>query len=104
MVGSLRNMQCRVTTISGVRSNSVMISWTGPGGSSITNDSRVTISPTTSNSNIYTRNLQFSYLMEGDEGTYTCKVQILNARSSASLTLATLTGKIYIANILLIRF
>ena len=94
MVGSSRNIQCRVTTITGVRSNSVMISWMGPGGGSITTDSRVTISPTTSSSNIYTRTLQFTYLMEGDEGTYTCNVKILNARNSASLTLASLTGKI----------
>ena len=54
-----------------------MISWMGPGGESITNDSRVTISPTTSSGNNYTSSLQFTYLMERDEGMYTCNVTIL---------------------------
>ena len=96
MVGSSRNIQCRVTTISGVSSSSVTISWMGPGGGSITTDSRVTISPTTSSGNRYASNLRLAYLMEGDEGTYTCNVKILNARKSVSLTLASLTGKIHI--------
>ena len=96
MVGSSWNIQCRVTTISGVSSSSVMISWMGPGGGSITTDSRVTISPTTSSGNRYTSNLRLAYLMEGDEGPYTCNVKILNARKSVSLTLASLTGKIHI--------
>ena len=93
MVGSPQDIQCIVSTISGVSLSSVNISWTQPGGESITNDSRVTISPTTSNGNNYTSSLQFTYLMEGDEGRYTCKVMIVNARNSISLQLANLTGK-----------
>jgi len=54
----------------------------GPGGESITNDSRVTISPTTSIGNNFTSNLQFTYLMEGDEGMYTCNVMILETNGS----------------------
>jgi len=45
MVGSPQDIQCIVSTVSGVEFSSVMISWMGPGGESITNDSRVTISP-----------------------------------------------------------
>ena len=93
MVGSPQDIQCIVSTISGVSLSSVNISWTQPGGESITNNSRVTISPTTSNGNNYTSSLQFTYLMEGDEGRYTCKVMIVNARNSISLQLANLTGK-----------
>jgi len=93
-VGNVQTLQCDVSTISGVNSNSVMISWMGPGGTSITNDnSRVTISPTTSSGNTYTSSLQFTYLMEGDEGTYTCNVMILGTAASESVEIQSLTSK-----------
>ena len=77
-VGSPQDIQCIVSTVSGVELSSVMISWMGPGGVSITNDSRVTISPTTSSGNNYTSSLQFTYLIEGDEGVYIITVVILD--------------------------
>ena len=83
-MGSPQDIQCIVSTVNGVEFNSVMISWMGPGGESITNDSRVTISPTTSSGNNYTSSLQFSYLMEGDEGMYTCNVMILEIIGSST--------------------
>ena len=73
--------------------NSVMISWMGPGGGTITNDSRVTISPTSSSGSNYTSSIQFTYLMEGDNGTYTCNVMILETNESASVVLGTLTSE-----------
>ena len=82
MVGSPQDIQCIVSTVSGVELSSVMIRWMGPGGESITNDSRVTISPTTSSGNNYTRSLQFTYLVERDEGMYTCNVMILEINAS----------------------
>ena len=82
MVGSPQDIQCIVSTVNGVELSSVMISWMGPGGESITNDGRVTISPTTSSGNNYTSSLQFTYLMEGDEGMYTCNVMILETSTS----------------------
>ena len=83
MVGSPQDIQCMVSTVNGVELSSVMFSWMGPGGESITNDSRVTISPTTTSSgNNYTSSLQFIYLMEGDEGMYTCNVMILETTAS----------------------
>ena len=91
-VSNPQDIQCIVSTVSGVELSSVMISWMGPGGESITNDSRVTISPTTSSGNNYTSSLQFTYLMEGDEGMYTCNVMILETKSSVSLNLAKLNG------------
>ena len=93
MVGNPQDIQCIVSTVSGVELNSVMISWMGPGGESITNDSRVTISPTTSSGNNYTSSLQFTYLMEGDEGMYTCNVMILKTSVSQYIDLNHLTGK-----------
>ena len=93
MVGSRQVINCTVSTVSGVESSSVMISWMGPGGGFIMNDSRVTIiSPTTSGGNTYTSSLQFTYLMEGDEGTYTCNVMILETSGSQSVELQSLTG------------
>ena len=91
-VGSPQDIQCIVSTVSGVESNSVMISWMGPGGESITNDSRVTINPTTSNGNNYTSSLQFTYLMEGDEGMYTCNVMILETTESNTREMMMLNG------------
>ena len=101
IVGSQQDIQCIVSTVSGVELSSVMISWMGPGGESITNDSRVTISPTTYSGNNYTSNLQFTYLMEGDEGMYTCNVMILETTGSQFVELGNLIGKyiIYTLNL-----
>ena len=93
MVGSPQDIQCIVSTVSGVELSSVMISWMGPGGESITNDSRVTISPTTSSGNNYTSSLQFTYLMERDEGMYTCNVMILETGASDFTNIDNLTSK-----------
>ena len=93
MVGSPQDIQCIVSTVSGVELSSVVISWMGPGGESITNDSRVTISPTTSNGNNFTSSLQFTYLMEGDEGMYTCNVMILETSGSQSVELKDMTSE-----------
>ena len=92
MVGSPQVINCTVSTVSGVQSSLVMISWMGPGGGSVVNDSRVIISPTTSSSNNYTSSLQFTYLMEEDEGMYTCNVMILETNEAASVNLNILPG------------
>ena len=92
MVGSPQVINCTVSTVSGVESSSVMISWMGPIGSFIISDSRVTISPTTISGNTYTSSLQLTYLMEGDEGTYTCNVMTLETSESQSVELQSLSG------------
>ena len=93
MVGSPLVINCTVSTVSGVESSSVIIIWTGPGGRSIMNNSRVTISPITFSGNIFTSNLQFTYLMEGDEGNYTCNWMILETTGSQSVELQLPTSK-----------
>ena len=103
MVGSPQDIQCIVSTVSGVELSSVMIGWIGPGGESITNDSRVTISPTTSSSNNYTSSLQFTYLIEGDEGMYTCNVMILKTNGSNVVQISNLTGKPTIDRIMKVK-
>ena len=93
-MGNPQIIQCTVSTVSGVESSSVMISWMGPGGDTITNDSRVTINPTSSSGNNFMSTLNFMYLMEeGDEGNYTCDVMILETNESESVVLETLTSE-----------
>ena len=95
MVGSLQNIQCTVSTVSGVESSSVMISWMGPGGNIDATNGRVSIgSVTDDGNNMYTRSLQFTYLMEGDNGTYTCNVMILGTSVSQSVEIQTLTSEL----------
>ena len=92
MVGSPQDIQCTVSTVSGVELSSVMISWMGPGGDTITNNSRVTISPTSGSGNNYTSSLQFMYLMEGDEGRYECSVLILETTASSLVQMDKITS------------
>ena len=91
-MGSPQVINCTVDTVGGVESSSVMISWMGAGGSSLVDHSRVAISPTTASGNTYTSSLQFMYLMEGDEGTYTCNVMILETSGSQSVELQSFTS------------
>ena len=100
MVGSPQVINCTVSTVSGVESSSVMISWMGPGGSITTTNGRVSIgSVTDDGNNMYTRSLQFTYLMEGDESTYTCNVMILDTSGSQSVELQSLTGMLSITQL-----
>ena len=94
MVGSPQDIHCTVSTVSGVESHLALISWMGPGGDTIRNDSRVTISPIISINNDYISTLEFTYLMEGDEGIYTCYVMILETKQSDFIEIRNLTGKL----------
>ena len=102
MVGSPQVINCTVSTVSGVESSSVMISWMVPGGAITTTNGRVSIRSVTDDGyNMYTTSLQFTYLIERDEGTYTCNVTILDTSESQSIELQSLTGKIHVYNIML---
>ena len=93
MVGNPQVINCTASTVSGVESSSVMISWMGPRGAITTTNGRVSIgSVTADGSNMYTRSLQFTYLMEGDEGMYTCNVMILDNSGSQSVVIQLLLG------------
>ena len=95
MVGSPQDIQCIVSTVSGVESSLVVISWMGPKGSYI-NNSRIIIKDrmeTFSPMNTYNSTLQFVYLMEGDEGTYTCSVTILETANVQTIEIESLTSK-----------
>ena len=91
IVGSRQTIECRVDTAPGVIT--VSINWTGPGGVTIMNNDRINISLPTPNGNVFTSNLQFEYLMQGDEGIYTCNVMILGNNVSESVEIESLSGK-----------
>ena len=97
IVGNPKGIECKVSTVGGVEFSSVMISWIGPNGNVITDTTRIIINPVTSFGNTYTSGLHFIYLMEGDEGIYTCNVTILDIIKAGYVELSTLTCK-YQAN------
>ena len=91
-VGNPQLIHCRVV-VSGVESSSVMISWMGPGGVSLKNDSRVAVNTTGSFGDLYVSVVTFTYLMKGDEGTYTCNVMTMETNVSQSVYLLSPTSK-----------
>ena len=93
MVGSPQAIECVVGTVSGVELSSVMISWMGPNGSLITDSSRINVNPVTFSDNSYISSIHFIYLMEGDEGIYTCNVMILETTQNSTVELSSLTCK-----------
>jgi len=93
IVGSPQEIHCTVSTVSGVELSSVMISWMGPTGDTIADNSRVTISPTISASSHFISTLKFAYMMEGDEGAYVCNVAVLESQGSDVVEIRNLLGK-----------
>ena len=93
MVGDPQEFHCIAEVeFNGVEPNSVSFEWFGPKENSVTTDSRVMISPTITSTYTFSSTLQFSYLMEEDEGTYTCSVMILRNTKSDSIDLRELDG------------
>ena len=112
MVGSPQVLMCTVNTVDGVEFSSVLIKWTGPGGS-YTNNSRVTIemdedlstNGTLSLHNTYNSTLQFAYLMESDEGVYACSVTILDTFNMQTVEIeSTMSKKLLMHFICIIYF
>ena len=93
-VGTPQTIRCVVNNINGVNSSSVLVNWNGPEGNIITNNSRVTIYPPNCNGINCTSSLHFAYLIEGDEGTYSCNVRILETNMSGFIVIRNLTGEL----------
>ena len=71
-IGQAHELVCLIAISSTVETSSVNLTW-----NFTSNDNRVTVIPTTIATDesigiIYTTVIQFTYLMEGDEGNYTC--------------------------------
>ena len=94
VVGSPQVINCIVTEVSGVESNSGIISWMGPIGD-IMNSSRTMIME--ADDDTYGSSLQFTYLMERDNGTYTCNFMAEEISVSQSAELP-VTGKLSFIN------
>ena len=76
IIGEAHELVCSIVISSTVQTSSVILTW-----NFTSNDNRVTVIPTTITTDdfigiIYTTVIQFAYLMEGDEGNYTCAVTI----------------------------
>ena len=95
MVGSPQVINCIVAGVIEVESSSVMIAWMGPNGVDVMNNSgTIFLDLTASNGNTtYTSSLQFAYLIEGDNGTYTCNFMASEISVSQSVELP-LTSKL----------
>ena len=76
IIGEATDLVCLIAISFAEQSNSIILTW-----NFTSNDNRVTVIPTTITTDdsigiIYTTVIQFAYLMEGDEGNYTCDVTI----------------------------
>ena len=99
VVGSPQVINCIVNEVSEVVPNSGIIVWSGPNGD-IMNSSRIMIMEAyNSDDNTNTSSLQFTYLMEGDNGTYTCNFMAGEISVSQSVDLP-VTSKLSFINCL----
>ena len=93
VIGEMQDIICSVTITSTIDPDSVELTWINA-DSIITADDRVTIIPTNVTENLfsftYTTIIQFAYLVEGDEGNYTCNVEVDDMMESSSTTLENL--------------
>ena len=76
IIGESTHLVCLIVISSTAQSSSVNLTW-----NFTSNDDRVTVIPTTITTDdsigiIYTTVIQFAYLIEGDEGNYTCTAMI----------------------------
>ena len=74
IIGEAHDLICLIALSFTMQSSLVNLTW-----NFTSNDDRVTVIPTTITTDdsigiIYTTVIQFAYLMEGDEGNYTCTV------------------------------
>ena len=92
VVGEMQDITCSVTITSTIDPDSVELTWKNA-DNIITADNRVTIiANITENpfSFTYTTIIQFAYLMEVDEGNYTCNVEVDDMMESHSIILENL--------------
>lgn len=106
-MGNPQGIECIVNTVSGVDFSSVMINWIGPNGNLTTdNNSRIIVNPITSIGNKYVSDFHFIYLMEEDEGIYTCIVTILGITKTSYVELKDLScmlGYVYVCTVVIMK-
>ena len=92
VIGEAHELVCVIALSYTAQTSSVSFIW-----NLTNNDDRVTVIPTTITTDdsigiIYTTVIQFAYLMEGDEGNYTCSV-IINGNVAESTFFLELISK-----------
>ena len=92
--GEAHELVCLIALSSTAQTSSVNLTW-----NFTNNDNRVTVIPTTITTDdsigiIYTTVIQFAYLMEGDEGNYTCAVTIDEDSTESTFNLELISKKI----------
>jgi len=95
LVGDPLIIYCLVNTTETLDIDLVVFRWTRFGGGAIASNNRVTINPAISSGNNHTNSIQFAYLMEGDDGMYSCDVTILTVSGSQIVELELLTSKLH---------
>ena len=90
-LGDSYEIWCTAYTDEWINPNNVTVTWTGPNGT-ITNDNRLTITPTISTGTSHNSTLQFSYLNENDKGEYSCNLVMFGIELSGSESIE-LSGK-----------
>ena len=90
VVGEDLELVCLIAISFTAQTSSVNLTW-----NFTSNDDRVTVIPTTITTDdsigiIYTTVIQFAYLMEGDEGNYTCAVTIEENSGESTYNLQTI--------------
>ena len=90
IIGEATDLVCSTVISSTEQSNSIILTW-----NFTSNDDRVTVIPTTITTDdsigiIYTTVIQFAYLMEGDEGNYTCAITIDEDSGESNYNLQTI--------------
>ena len=91
-VGEMQDIICSVSTAFETDTSEITLTWVGPEGV-IIEDDRVSIVPTFSDGNTFTTILQFDYLMEDDEGVYTCDIMIGENVETLSVELQNINSK-----------
>ena len=94
IIGEELDLVCQIAISSTAQMNSVNLTW-----NFTSDDNRVTVIPTTITTDdsigiIYTTVIQFAYLMEGDEGNYTCAVTIDEDLTESTFNLELISKKI----------
>ena len=94
IINNSQTVQCAARTDSELQNiDDIAFYWIGPNNNVMVNNSRIIITPPTSNGmNEYTSSLQFFHIMEEDEGTYVCSVTVLTKTAAVLFTVNTIQG------------
>ena len=92
-MGGSHEIQCKVNFNKVINASIIKVTWRGPNNDTILTNNRTTINTTASADNNHTSTLQFQYLIEEDQGLYTCHIEVLNYTKSGFFKLEKFSSK-----------